>query len=378
MTSHRPYVIVAPYLPLKKRVDFGGWIAGPPDSFAGQWKDGTFERHAKSFLSKFRDANGKEIKKPALIARTDVGLDGRLPGELELEALQLALQFGTLNANPNWHPDADGWWVATSDNSEIWAQPIDIDEGRIALERGSLVTVTSGGGKTGDPDFEIPAPRELHLPLDARLDGEAANAIYRVAISEHDGFNAPLGRRVSTAVRWLAKSWRNTPSLGPEDRIVMLRTAFETLTGTSHAQEAIDELEATFGALKGLGATAESTKHLLWSPDETPHRDFKFVGKGGLTKTFRLSNLGHWFSTFGSARHLVVHEGLVPALSYNETGSRYNGPFFHIGERLLREAVSAALTRFGYTNLWQDEWGRVTEKVLARLASQEQGEGETP
>lgn len=378
MTSHRPYVIAAPYLPLKKRVDFGGWSAGPADSFAGRWKDDAFEKSAKSFLSKFRDANGKGIKKPALIARTDGGVDGKFPGEKELEALQLALHFGTLNANPNWEPDADGWWVASSDNSEVWAQPIDIREGRIALDRGSLITVTSGGGKTGDTDFEIPAPRELHLPLDARFDAEAADAIYRVAVGEHDGIDAPLARRISTAVRWLAKSWRNTPSLGPEDRIVMLRTAFEALTGTSEAQEAIDSLEATFGALKGLGATAESTKHLLWNPNETPHRDFKFVGKAGAAKTFRLSDLGHWFSTFGSARHLVVHEGLVPGLTYNETGSRYDGPFFHIGERLFREAVSAALSRFGYTNLWQDEWGRVTEKVLARLASQEHGEGETP
>lgn len=329
-----------------------------------------FEKYAKSFLSKFRDASGKEIKKPALIARTETGLDGQFPGERELEALQLAAHFGTLNANPNWQPDADGWWVSSSDNSEVWAQPIDIHEGRISLGRGSLITVTSGGGKTGDPDFEIPAPLELHIPLDARFDAEVADAIYCVAIGKHDAIDAPLARRISTAVRWLAKAWRNTPSLGPEDRIVMLRTAFEALTGTSEAQDAINGLEETFGALKGLGATAESTQHMLWSPDEKPQRSFTHISKTGTKKAFLLTDLGHWFSTFGTARHLVVHEGLVPSLSYDETGSRYNGPFFHIGERLLREAIASALVKVGYIDLWRDEWGRLTEQVLARLSSQ--------
>lgn len=189
---------------------------------------------------------------------------------------------------------------------------------------------------------------ELHLPLDGRFLPDVAGAIYEVSVGKPDAVDAALARRISTAVRWLAKAWRNTTSLGHEDRVVMLRTAFEALTGTSEAVQAVSILEATFANLKDLGATVDNTEHLLWKPDDAPQRPLTYTTKGGKKKTEVVTNLAHWFFTFGAARHQIVHEGLVPTLNYQEADSPYNGPMFYVGERLLREAIRSSLAVFGY------------------------------
>jgi hypothetical protein len=366
MTNHKPYIVAVPYLPLKKTYQFGGWDLGPVASFPSPWKNAALEAPAKSFMEKFRDADGRPLKNPAIVVRADTGIDGAFPGESDVSALQLALWFGVLDANPPWTAESDGWWVSTSDNADLWAQPIDVTDSRIAIGRGSLVTVTSGPWKLSDSQLEIRAPLELHIPLDARFVADSANAIYRVASGEHDGIDSVLAHRISTAVRWLAKAWRNTTGLGPEDRIVMLRTAFEALTGTSDAAEAIAVIEGAFATLQVLGANAESTEHLLWSPDDHAHRDFTFTKKAGKTKTLTLTDLGHWFSSFGKARHEVVHEGLVPEQMYGEQDSPYNGPYFFIGERLLRETIRVLLRGFGYEDMWKHGGTRELARLVTR------------
>lgn len=336
------------------------------------WIDRDFERTAKAFLARLRDAEGRPIAAPSLVAEKTKGLTGLLPGEHQFDAMQLAIHFGVLDANPSWKPDADGWWVATSDNSEIWAQPIDVKSGRIALSRGSVVPITSGGWRVDDEKLEIRSVLELHIPLDGRFVPDVADAIYAVANGKHDATDATLARRIATSVRWLAKAWRNTTSLGHEDRVVMLRTAFEALTGTSESARAIAVLDNTFAALKDHGATADNTDHLLWNPSESAHRPFAYLTKGGKTKTEKLSDLGHWFSSFGEARHQIVHEGVVPVLEYREPDSRYAGPLFYVGERLLREAIRASLVTFGYDDLWEAPFGRgLTKKITEMLSKSE-------
>lgn len=368
-----------PYLPLKKTYEFGGWSLGPLASLPSPWKNESLETPGKLFIDKFRDADGKPIKNPAILARAGAGLDGAFPGEIELSALQLALWFGVLDANPPWTPEEpDGWWVSTSDNADLWAQPIDITDSRVSIGRGSIVTITSGPWQLSDSKFEIRAPLELHLPMDARFLADSANAIYRVASGEHDSIDSVLAHRISTAVRWLAKAWRNTTGLGPEDRIVMLRTAFEALTGTSDAAEAIAVIEGAFATLQVVGASPESTEHLLWSPDDHAHRALTFTSKAGKTKTLTLTDLGHWFSSFGQARHEVVHEGLVPAQMYSEQDSPYNGPYFFIGERLLRETIRVLLRGFGYEDMWENagtrELARLVTKALAGSPPSDHGD----
>jgi hypothetical protein len=371
MTNHRPYVLVIPYLPLKKPVQFAGWTVGPVSAADGRWSDGAFEHRAKEFISKFRDAHRKALENPSLAFRTDSGVDGVLPKEREFDALQLAVTFSLLDANPEYQPDADGHWVSTADIGDVWAQPIDVANGYVALGRGLLVRVGSGGSKTSDATFEIPAPVELSIPLSARIDADLAEAIYRVAAGAHDSEDAALAGRITTAVRLHAKSWRNSVSFGYEDRVVMLRTAFEALTDTSKGPRARKVLEGIFNHLRKFGATTpDSTEHMLCRLDEKPNRAFTFTGKDGQPVTEQLTDLGHWFSVFGEARHKIVHEGIVPPLIYNEQGSAYNGPLFFVGERVLREAIRATLVRFGYVDLWEDAGfrgiGKLIEQAFAR------------
>lgn len=367
MKSDNPYVLVIPYLPLKKPAQFAGWTVSPVTAAEGRWSDRAFEQRAKQFISKFRDANRKPLENPSLAFRTEAGVDGVLPTDRELDALQLAVTFSLLDANPEYQPDADGHWVSTADIGDVWAQPIDIAKGYVALGRGLLVRVGSGGSKTSDANFEIPAPVELSIPLAARIDADVAEAIYRVAAGAHENEDAALAGRITTAVRLHAKSWRNSVSFGWEDRVVMLRTAFEALTDASKGPRARRVLEGMFKHLRKFGATTrDSTEHMLWRPDEKRNRAFKFTGKGGQLVTEQLTDLGHWFSVFGEARHKIVHEGIVPPLTYNEPGSAYNGPMFFVGERVLREAIRAALARFGYDELWEDAGFRGIRKVIER------------
>lgn len=180
----------------------------------------------------------------------------------------------------------------------------------------------------------------------------------------------PLARRITTGVRWLAKSWQNSASLGFDDRIVMLRTAFESLTGSSRIRIALPALEAFFQQLRDGGEIDESTEHVLWKPSETASRAVTYM-EGGKPKSEQVTDLGHWFSTFGQARHVVVHEGQMPNLLYEQPGSRYNGPLFNIGERVLREAIKVALIQLGYRDLWQDALSRSLSKYVSNQQSAE-------
>lgn len=336
-------------------------MIGPLEEHEGAWRDAEFEGQAKAFLGKFQDVNGSPIKNPALIGNSKTGIDGLFPGESEFEALQLALHFAALDANPAWEPEADGSFTVTTDNSDLWAQPIDVGEGYVAIQRGLAVRILGGGHRIADERFVIRAPLELHLPVGAiGLDADVLGAIYQVVLNADS-----TSKRVAAAVRWLAKAWRNSVSLGWDDRIVMLRTAFEALTGSSKVSVALPTLEGLFGQLRSQGETDDSTEHLLWRPSEATNRAFTYSA-GGKARTELLTDLGHWFSTFGQARHLIVHEGQMPDLVYEESGSRYNGHMFNIGERVLRESVKVALVQLGYPDLWQDAFARSVSRYLSK------------
>lgn len=57
-------------------------------------------------------------------------------------------------------------------------------------------------------------------------------------------------------------------------------------------------------------------------------------------------------------------ERITPPLAYNEEGSAYNGSMFHVGERLLREAIKASFALPGYVELWEDSRFRGLSKLL--------------
>jgi hypothetical protein len=360
-----PVLVFCPYLNLREPCEIGNWTLSPLPMFSGPWISSEFEARCRQLLSNFQDADGQPITTPCIVANRASGADGERVEPRELEALQLGIHIGLLDTNPSWQADLDGNWIATSDNSELFVWPIDIGSGAVATQRGAIVRVLTGGYRLDDPHFAVRAPLELHIPLRMRINGELATAMHGIVRGDHDTVDASLARRMATAVRWLAKAWRNSPSIGADDQVVMIRTGFEALTGTSSTRSAITFLEARFDALKSRGAhDARFTEHMLWSPEEVPTRPFRYLALDGSAKTLTLSDLGHWLSTFAEMRHEIVHEGGMPALVYDEPGSRYNGPVFHTGERLLREAIKASLVTFGYDDLWQTEAFRAIRKAL--------------
>lgn len=366
--AQNPVLIFCPYLDLRERQSIGDWDVTPLKEYSGPWRDDAFEKRAREFLAKFQNADGRPIENPSLITSRTTGADGSLPDAKEVQALQLALHIGLLDTNPAWAPGLDGNWIATSDNSDLFVWPLDVEGGGVATQRGAIVKVLTGGYNIADPRFSVRAPLELHLPIRLRLNTELGDAVYRIARGDHDAVDADLAHRIAKAIRWLAKSWRNSQSLGPEDQIVFLRTALEALTGTSKAGLAITYLEGAFDRLRAHGgADARFTEHLLWSPDDSANRSLTVTGRAGKSVDLILSDLGHWFSAFGNVRHEIVHQGLVPNLIYDEPGSRYNGPLFHVGERFTREAIKASLIAFGYEDLWQEEAFRSIKKALTRI-----------
>jgi len=362
--SDYPFLISAPFLPLDEFIDVGPWRIGPLDVYTGPWLTDGFEQVSRTFLGSFRLANGEALTNPSIIVHTDTGADGTLPDESERRALALGIGFATIDANRYWEPDpGDEWSTATSDNADIWIQPIDQEHRRIAIERGLRVRVLAGGYRL-EAGFTVQAPIEIHMPRRVQLDGEMAVAIRELAISPPGGHEREA-EQVLVAINWLLKSWRNTQSVSWEDRVVLLKTAFEALLGKSRTYAAMPLLVELFKAAE---------QHLvdtLWVSDEpTVERQ-----AGG--NAYIVTMLEHWYGAFADARNAIVHSGTTGAavLCYDEPDSPYCGPFPEIGDRVLREAITARLASLGFPRVCMKKTQRL---ILDGLLADDGQRGRNP
>jgi hypothetical protein len=299
--------------------------------FKGPWAP-DLEPVAKQFLRGFRDASGNRIADPTLIAHATRGVDGAMPRRAEWRALQQALDFAVLNSNP-YVVRGDGSAVATSDNSEIFVWPIDVASRRLATRYGLLVRVTTGGLVIG-PQLKIAAPPDMHLPFNSvRIESpEFIDVLYKV-LARH---TSPKHLSIATSVHWLAKAWRNSESVNWDDRLVMLKTGFEALTGSSKTPVAAAYLRDLFAGTK---MTKREAKHFLWKPAEKPNRIYSWTDRGGGVHNENATPLEHWFRTFGDARNAIIHKGRSANQTYRVKGSAYNGVHFFVAQRVLREAI---------------------------------------
>lgn len=213
--------MLCPYLSLAQPVEFAGWWIGPINQYEGLWSSERLGMLANRFAGAFVDVFEQPVAKPSLLARAHDGIDGTLPNARERMALQAALDLAFLASNPVWRADEinEGWRALTSDNTSLFIQPIDTSEGWIALGRGLMVEVTSGGHRI-DESLKVRPPLELNIPHNVTGDDELLDAAYRVFVGERDYTNADLAARMREATTWLAKAWRNSPSISWEDRVV--------------------------------------------------------------------------------------------------------------------------------------------------------------
>lgn len=361
VVSERPVVLACPYLPLRRPVEFSGWWLGPLDQYKGTWARPEFESRVRQFLRSFRVPGGGEIDNPSLLARLEGGANGDPPTSAEQRALEQVIAYATIDSNPWWKPGAQGWAVATTDNADLWVQPITLENGAIALDRGGRVRTMSGGYSLDDEAFLVPGPLELQVPFDVGLDAVILEAAYEVVFRpapEH----AERCRRIATAMRWVTKSWFNSASISESDRIVLLKTASEALTG---------ETRGSLKAAAGLRGIFEEAVHqeggglgvddLLWSPVEP-----SFV-RIWSNKNTALSAIEHWYMALADARNDVVHALASPTLTYEHPGSPYDGPLVEVADRVLREAIAVELGACGYPEAWRRGLTRASMATLRRL-----------
>ena len=366
--SH-PCLLFCPYLPLSldEPVTFADWELGPLESFKNRWADPRFKELATAFLSKFvvGPTSNERVSNPALLCRKGQQLDGQPPLPDELRALELSLVFALVDKNPRNRPEDNPrtWTIVTADNAELYAWPIDLEQGRITLTAGELVTMNVAY-KISDPDLVLPPPRDLHIPTRARSpDPLMLTGVYETVLrSLRSPGGNPTADRVRVAVEWWAKAWSNTQAVQWPERLVYLKTAFEALTGTSTNWKSARKLRKTFEALPHT--TEKDSDILVWS--QKPAHTRTWVDKNGQSQSTLITDLELWFMAFGNARNTIIHKGGLPEPTYSGSNRAYNGPFIFTGEFLLRGVIKVLLSELGYNNAWRSERWRTLDAAYER------------
>jgi hypothetical protein len=223
-----------------------------------------------------------------------------------------------------------------------------------------LVSTLSGGHRLDNVDDVITCPVEVRVPDGAAIgDEEIATVLYQamLEVNSTDQARAALAARLAVAIRWWARAHRNTRSITWEDRIVMLKTAFEALLEESRAWPSARQLREFFER-----RVEKTGGELYWSPDEQETFTAKLEGKER-----PLTPLQHWFVEFTFLRNAIVHKGthITSASESYEQEGPYQGPFFHRADEVFRQAVKVMLTDFGAPNLWHDQLSRTIARALA-------------
>jgi len=358
------FLSFCPYLRLSKECQIQNWTISPLSHLEGKWPDTESEAHVKSFLGKFTDVFGKPISDPVVVLRkaSPRPLAPR-PTRREMHALESALHFAVVDQNLRFRRGANSWNTLTADNGELFIWPTRVGNPYVAVQTGSIMlSVLSGGWKITDPKFSIRPPLEIHLDHKAALDSDVATAVYRLVRGDFDHINRRLCGRMRSAIDWLVKCWRNTPSIKAEDRIVFLKTGFEAITDSSSSYQSAIQLRKIFDNVKArrLGAHGAQNNELLWSPrDRGVH---KWERKDG--KIQRVTPLEHWFLAFAEARNTIIHEGTVPTLTYHRRRSRFNGHHVFTGEWVLRKAIKIQFEQLGVQDLWMSATGKLAARMF--------------
>jgi hypothetical protein len=321
------HVVVLPYLPLREAVTVGGWRLVPahrPEDDA--FVDDDTRIKAQGLLGLYGAGAG------ARIAGAFAAPPGRRIGDDapvdQLATLRRALVVGLLEGNPT--PPAlaadeaavdpnGGWKSATSDNAVIWVHPID-EGGYTAVGYGAMVTTISGGHNVLHEDsVSIARPPELPTPfMYGFLDSVYCDALFAVL-----GAGTDESRRLGRAIDWLDLAWRNTPSITPEVRVVLLRTGFEVLFGDDKTYVVRDELGAL---LDDVGVTRQKR---TWTT------------RAGKLQTEELSDLCWWFMQFAFLRNAIMHGDEVTATMFEHEGR----PHIWLAESRLRQALRSLVAQ---------------------------------
>lgn len=368
-----PCLAFCPYLHVRKPIAIADWEIGALDTFADRWADEKFKKQSEAFLGKFVGENGKPIEHPSIVCRRNIKIDGTPPTPQEMEALVSAIDFAFLDGNPRSSPKmrANAWALLTSDHTEFFVWPIDVDGGNVVVTTGLMVRTKNTGYRIDDEELIIRPPLDLHVSLGSHsADEMCLDAVYRTVLSSatSPGANKDADR-IRVAIGWLAKAWRNTATVHYPERVVFLKTAFEALTATSKSNESAAFLRTLF---EGIPDTQPGyTEQLVWSPDERPVHERKWKDRKGVEHTEYLTDLQLWFMAFAQARNDIIHQGGSPALDYAGPAAAYHGHFVFTGEFLLRAVIKVMLGPFGFPAVWRSAVWRAVKAAYEEAERQE-------
>jgi hypothetical protein len=366
--SH-PYLAFCPYLPMSEVVAFGPWELGPAKAFEARWADPVFKTQANAFLSKFVNGSAKRIESPSLLCARGKLIDGALPTPEEIGALEAAITFAFLDQNPRHTPSSthDSWRVLTTDNTDVFFWPVDVESGHVTVTTGLMVRTLAGGYQLSDRELVIRPPLDLHLPLGGPgVDVATLEAVYATVLqSLRSPGTSPGADRLHAAIGWLAKAWRNTATVHFPERVVFLKTGFEAITGTSKSRESARQLRQMFEALPET--RPKVSEELIWSRAEKPLHPNPYKA------TDLLTDLELWFMTFAEARNRIVHDGALPDLRYSSTNPEWTGHLVFTGEFLLRAVVKVSLETLGFSDLWRSPMSRAIRLAWDKVTSSPDG-----
>jgi hypothetical protein len=135
-----------------------------------------------------------------------------------------------------------------------------------------------------------------------------------------------------SSIDWLDLAWRNSPSITPELRVVLLRTGFEVLFGSDNTYVVRDALCA------------------LLDSQDVARKERTWTTLGGNEQTAQLSDLGWWFMQFAFLRNATMHGDEVPDTRFEQNGR----PHVWLGESRLRAAIKARVAEAGFPTVLLD------------------------
>jgi hypothetical protein len=260
-----------------------------------------------------------------------------------MASLRLAVTVGLLDGNPmSKDHNSTAHVVSTSDNATLYGHRITPDA-HVSAEYGAMARTLIGGYTIGEEGGAFRPPAELHLPLfGTTFDADYASMVYRLLRKEDN-----LSARLARAIEWLDLGWRNTTSIPPELRIVVLRSGFEALLSTGTSDKIFELMDALSALLDPPTVTKQLrhwTKPLSDPRAAAPHSDLEW-----------------WFVEFSLLRNDIAHGNPIAARRFSLNGEHH----VMLGERALRRAIKATVLPYGPKSLALNPRERALRRAFA-------------
>jgi len=336
-----PFFSFFPALPISKTLQLGDWCIGYPATDVA-WHSTRFKELALTHMNTFEKQG---FKQGALMWHRTHGFDGSMPDERTWAAIRASVCFVAIDANDHVRNDPNAvHFLSTSENAELFTQPIDEQKAYISVRTGGLLrSVLSGGWRIGEegakshlPDAVVAIGRPV-IPSQHH-----ATALFNALVDDQNATN----RRIAVALEWHRLALSNPRVVSLSQRLIALKTGFEALSDKSATHECGAFLRRLFEDVTRPHVGLLPWSGLLWSPTERTDLERRWM-KGKVPQPVVRSELEDWFATLGAARNEIIHDGVLRTVEYvppkERPLSRYGGHLFWTAERLLRETIKALL-----------------------------------